>query len=305
MKELHTSLLREKFVIHTPEPVKLPDGTEGKSAVIALSNRIEIPLVNAKGIQEECITVRAHTMAMCVRMAARILQSYVSGGPLLSRSKPYDWDYAWETALDDYEKNFNPIRWVAIYSEGKSLFAKGEHHALLDVIEKCQATNNKDYDHSIPMAEKAINGTGQDIRIEYDGNVALAVHLENPQTRFGVIVRGPSKTMTFNFAVTARNGRSINYPQCLGSAAAFLEGIQLCYMVGMNEEKIRLGLIERHSREEKQTREARTRLGRLNAEISTLEGGFEVRYRPERPEFQWLLMDAEKLAKAIFAPKNK
>ena len=287
-----------------PEPVKLEDGTE-TSSIVALSNRLEIPLVNDKGVQEECIIIRAHTMAMCARMAAKILQSYISGGPLLSRSRPYNWEDAWEITLDDYERSFNPLRWVAIYSDGKSLFAKGEHHVLLDAIEKCHAGNKKDYDSAITIAEKAMKEAGQDIRIDYDGNVALAIHLEQPQTRFGVIVRGPSKTMTFNFAVTARDGRSINYPQCLGTAAAFLEGIQLCYLIGMNEEKVRLGKIERHSREEKQTREARIRLSRLGGEITNLEAAFEVRYRPERPEFQWLLMDAEKLAKVIFAPKKK
>ncbi len=87
----------------------------------------------------------------------------------------------------------------------------------------------------------------------------------------------------------------------IGRVAAFLEGIQMAFMVGMNEEKIRLGKIERHSKEDKQTREGRLRLGRLDAEISTLEGTFDVRYRPERPDFQDILADAEKLAKTTMA----
>ena len=99
----------------------------------------------------------------------------------------------------------------------------------------------------------------------------------------------------------SKGDKQLNHPQCIGAAAAFLEGIQMAFLVGMNEEKIRVGKIERHSKEEQQTREARTRLGRLDAEISTLEGTFDVRYRPERPDFQDILQDAEKLAKSMFA----
>ena len=57
---------------------------------------------------------------------------------------------------------------------------------------------------------------------------------------------------------------------------------------------------ERHSKEEKQTREGGKRLGQLTAEISNLEHAFEVRYRPERPEFSKILFEAEQLAQKMF-----
>ena len=73
---------------------------------------------------------------------------------------------------------------------------------------------------------------------------------------------------------------------------------------GTNNEKIRLGIIERHSKEEKQTLEGRRRLSRLSAEIANLEQAFEVRYRPEKPELPHIVMDAEHQARGKFEPPD-
>jgi hypothetical protein len=298
MKEFNTSLLREKFVIHDPNA---PD-PEGKP-VVALSNRIVLELRNKQDEIQEIFTVRAQNMHCCVRMSARILQSFLQGGPLLTRATPYDWANAWDTAINDYERAYNPQRWIAVYHKGKLLFGDGERHPLLDVIEKCNARNKGAYEDSIPMAEDAFKQTGKVVKIEYDGNVALVINLERSQGRCGIILRGANRTTTFNFSVASTDKeKPLSFPQILSTACAFLEGIQLAFMVGMNTEKIRIGLITRHSKEEKQTREARQRLGRLSAEISNLESSFEVRYRPERPEFQEVIMDAEKLAKKVLQP---
>jgi hypothetical protein len=298
MKEFNTSLLREKFVIHDPNAEA---ALEGKP-VVALSNRIVLELRSKQDVLEETFIVRAQNMHGCVRMCMRILQSYQQGGPLLSRAAPFDWATAWDVTVNDYERVYNPQRWVAVYAKGRLLYESGNRHPLLDVIEKCHARNKGPYDDAILMAEDAFKQTGKVVKIEYDGNVALVVSLEKTQGRCGIILRGANRTTTFNFSAAAKKEAVLNFPQILGTASAFLEGIQLAFLVGMNNEKIRLGIIERHSKEETQTREARRRLARLGAEIANLEGAFEVRYRPERPEFQEIISDAEKLAQKILQP---
>ncbi len=300
MKDLTTELLREKFVLHDPGAV-----AAGKGPTIALSNRVVVPLKNEKGAVQETMIVRAHNMHSAIRMAARLIQSFNSGGPILDRPNPYDWEAAWDVVSGDYEQNFNPQRWIAIYNNGKVIFEKGERHALLDIIEKCCGSLKTRYEECIPLAENIIRQSGKAVRIEYDGNVALNVNLEKQQGRIGVILRSADKTTTFNFSISTKKDTGLNYPQCLGAGAAFLEGIQLAFMVGMNGEKIKRGIIARHSPEEKQTREAAVRLSRLNAEIANLEGSFEVRYRPEKPEFGLIVGDAEKLAQKILAPPGK
>lgn len=94
----------------------------------------------------------------------------------------------------------------------------------------------------------------------------------------------------------------MNIPQALGACAGFLEGVQLAFLVGMNTHKICVGWIERFSKEEKQTREGKHRLSRLRAEISNLESQFNVRYRPEKPEFHHIMADAESFAQKTIEP---
>ncbi len=300
VKELQTALLREKFVIHDPA-----SDAAGKP-VVALSNRIEATLADDRGQFVETLVVRAQNMHSCVRMTARIVQTYMTDGRILTRKNhPFDWAAACDDMQSDYEQAYNPQRWVAIYNRGSIVFSQGVHHPFLDIIEKCQAENRGDYDRAIPMAEATFKKAGTTARIDYDGNVALNINLDDKITRFGVIVRAPDKTRTFSYSIAPKAGKALNFPQCMGSAAAFLEGIQLAFMVGINEEKIRIGLIDRHSKEERMTQEARQRLNRLDAEISTLERDCEVRYRPEKPEFPHILADADKLARATLAPRKR
>ena len=298
MHELHISLLREKFVIHDPKA----DPDSKKKPVIALSNRIVLELENAMGELDETFIIRAQNMHSCIRLCARLVQSYDQGGSILRRQNTFDWEAAWDAIVNDYEYAFNDARWAAVYNKGKVLFESGGRHPLLDLIEKCDAGSEADYDNSIVLAEEAFKQTGKVVKIEYDGNVALVVNLEQKHGRCAIILRNADRTTTFNFSATAEEKKSLNFPQCLGAAAAFLEGIQLAFLVGMGNEKIRLGLIERHSREEKQHREGKKRLSRLSAEIASLEAACEVRYRPERPEFQHTVMEAEKFAQKVLEP---
>lgn len=302
MKELNTSLLREKFVIHDPQST----GSADKAPITALSNRIVLDLVNDRGENPETFVIRAQNMHSCLRMAARLIHAYNQTGKLLSRHTAFDWDECWEGVVNDYERVFNEQRWVAVYNGGRIVYDKGARHPFVDVIEKCDASNPKgDYDSSVPLAENAFRQTGKNVKIDYDGNVALAVHLERTQGRCGIILRGPNKTTTFNFSASAKKDGVLNYTQCLMAAAAFLEGIQMAFMIGMNEAKIQLGHIPRMSKQEKQTIEAKHRLTRLNTEISNLESAFDVNYRPERPLFDHIVVDAEKMAFKTLEPKKK
>ncbi len=296
MKEFKTSLLREKFTI-----VDL--GAKGKSAkpIVALSNRIEIMLKADKKKIQENFVVRAHNMHSCVRMCAKILQSFARSGPFTDREHPYEWDKAWGSILNDYELAYNPGSWIAVYNKGRVVYECGERHPLLDVIEKFDANNPAEYEMAIPMAESAFKKTGKNVHIDYDGNVALAVHLEENNGRCGIILRGADRTTTFSFTAAAKEGKEFQHGQCLAAAAAFLEGIQMAFMVGMNEEKMKLGVLTRKSAEAKQTEMAKVRLNRLSGEIANLEMACNVRYRPERPEFFRIIAEAEKVANELFS----
>ncbi len=295
--EFNSSLLREKFSLHDPAA----ELHESGGSVIALSNRLVVDLQSESRKYKERFVVRAQNMHACVRMSARIIQSFEQGGPIMNRGTAFDWEAAWDSLVNDYEHAFNKQRWVAVYHKGRVVFESGEHHTLLDVIEQCDTRNEDSYDDSVALAEEAFKTAGKVVTINHDSNVALVVDFEGGQGRCGIILRGPDRTTTFNFSAESKNN-PLSIPQCLGAAAAFLEGVQLAFMVGMNNERASLGIIEQFSQEEKQTREAKKRLTRLSAEIANLESAYEIHYRPERPEFPHLVLDAERLAKKILKP---
>jgi len=305
--DFQSSLLREKFIIHDPDMNR-----SDKEPITALSNRMVVSLRKDGEDKSEDYVIRAQNMHLCVRFAGRILQSYNTGGSLLNRANTFDWESAWEPMVNDYERMYNEDRWVAVYHRGKTIFKDGEHHSLLDLIEKCDFENDKDYEYAIPMAENAFKQSGKVVKINYDANVALVTTFEKSEGRCGVILRGADGTTTFNYKAVPRintrgePAQALNIPQCLSVSAAFLEGVQLAFMVGMNMFKIRIGIIEGSSKDEQQTREAQRRLGRLNAEIANLDSNYDVRYRPEKPEFHKIMSEAEELAaRVVKAPAKK
>lgn len=293
VKAFKTSLLREKFVIENPD--------QGAS-VVALSNRMSVTLRNAEGDIQDSFVVRTQNMHSCARMANKIIASFINGGLTAS----YDWDKFWDLTENNYELNFNPQRWVAIYHKGKSVFKAGENiHPFLDLIERCDYENQDTYETSISLAEAAFKKTGKEFKIDYDGNVALVTELSEKEVKCSFVLRGPDKTTTFNFTAAHKTRETPDYLHCLEIAASFLEGMQLAFMAGMNQTKIRFFLIERHSDEEKKTKAAKKRLGKISTDITNLHNTHDVHYRPDRPELMKVINEAEKWAAKTFKPDPK
>ena len=240
-------------------------------------------------------------MHMCIRFAAKLYSSFRSGGPLLNRPEPYDWAFALENVTSEYERRFNSGFWICVYNaQGRLVFAQGEHHPFLDVIEKCDAHSQGGYEDSVAFAETAFQQAGKKVTIHHDSNVALNLYFEVSMARVGVILRSADKTTTFNFSVSgADQDKEVNIQQVMNGAAAYLEGVQLAFVVGMGEQKKMMRLVDRFSEEEKKIDEGKRRLRRLTAEIKTIEESFTVNYRPERPSFRAMMDEAQELAKDI------
>jgi len=297
----NSSLLREKFIIEEHGPEDEKSGLD----MSVCSNRMAIDLQSGEMIPESYV-IRAHNMHSCARMAATIVNSYNQTGPILNRNPPYNWEDAWNIVIDEYERAHNPHRWVAVYNKGRIIFEAEGHHSFLDVIEQCDAINKGSYETSFEMAQAAFKKAGKNVKIQYNSNIALVVDIERMKGRCGMILRGPERTTTFNMIMESnKKGSALNTAQCITGAAAFLEGIQLAYMVGINLEKISRGEIESHTPEDLKTREARKRLGRLNADVITLENKAKVRYRPERPNFFEIVTISERLAQKKLEESEK
>lgn len=302
MSEFNATLLREKFVISDAMP-----SSKEEKPVVALSNRMMIPLHADDGDAVETFVVRAQNMHTCVRYCAQIARDFQENGPLTDRAKPFDWEDAYKSIVKGFEEKYNANRWVAVYHKGRIVFqgGPGERHAFLDIIEQCDARNKGDYDKSLDIAKDAFRQAGRLVNIEHDANIALIMNISKDEGRCGVIVRGPNRTTTFNFIARKKRGNVVRPSQCLGAAAAFLEGIQLSFMAGMTREKLRYELISSISEEAHKGNDAGQKLGRLNAAVSQFETILDVVYRPDRPDFGKMVEEAEEFARKALAKQIK
>ncbi len=302
MLDFTTTLLREKFIIRDAfSETKSERQRMDNPPVIAMSNRMVLPLTYQGG--SEVLVVRAQNMHICARMAARIIQEFQDSGPLLDRTKPFDWQFAWLSITKGYENKFNPGRWVAVYHKGRLVYEDGEtqRHPFLDIIEQCEARNKESYEKAVTVAEDAFRQAGKIVNIEHDSNIALVVNAEASEVKCGVIVRGPTKTMTFNFTAKPKGGRPVKISQCLSVSAAFLEGIQLAFQIGMIKQKQLYELVDNNSLDSEKARESSQKLGRLNGAVQQFEQLAEVNYRPERPDFSAMIDEAQAFAKQSLA----
>ncbi len=299
MSEFNASLLREKFVIHDAAPVDMIDN----EPIVALSNRIKFTLTSKDSDKTETYVVRAQNMHTTARLSAQMAKDFYDHGSLIDRPKPFNWERAYLAITKGYEADWNPNRWVAVYHNGRVIFKGGSSypHPFLDVIEQCDARNKEDYEKSIEIAKDAFKQAGKLVNINHDANVALIMKVSDDEGKCGVILRGPIKTTTFNLTAYPKGGRDVKPSQCLTVAAAFLEGIQLAFLVGMTSQKIRYDLVESSSDEGRKADAASRKLGRLNAAISQFDNLLDVNYRPDRPNFADMIDEAEDFARKILA----
>lgn len=293
--EINTTLLREKFVIRDLD-------RPGDAPIVAVSNRFVLPLMTAQGKVAETFVIRAQNMHICIRMAALILNSFQRVGPLMARAEAFDFEAAWGRCCSDFEVACNLSRWICIYHKGKEVFAGGSHHLFLDVIEKCDAKNPGNYDRAVGIAEETFLGMGRKVSISYEANIGMVMHVKPDIGRCGLIHRGAEKSSTFNFVVEPKGDKGdmdVSPVMCLNVCAAFLEGIQLAFKVGMAKDKLSLDLIDGASSEAKQMRMAKLRLEEVNAEIGVFIEKMHVRFRPEKPEFFTMISDAERYHRKI------
>lgn len=293
--EFQTTLLREKFTIR--------DAREGtrEAPVIALSNRMVLDLPPRAGDPPETLIVRTQNMHSCARLGARLVQA-AEDGPLTTRLPPFGWAQAWDSVVEGYERKYNPKLWGAVYHGGAPVFVHGERHPFLDIIETCDAKINGAYADSVALAETAFRKAGREVQIEHDSNIALVLHVTPEHGRVGVILRGATKTATFNFTARRKRDAPVRVSSCLTVAAAFLEGIQLAFQVGMGRVKRKYGLIEDGSDEGRKLNDSEKRMARLKIAVSQFEQMADLSYRPERPDFFVMMDEAQEEAKKILKP---
>ena len=298
--EFKTTLLREKFTLRDP----LGDMSD-TPPVVALSNRMVLALTSELGETPETYIVRTQNMHSCTRLAAAIAKEYFDRGAIMNRVMPFRWENIWRDVIKGYEKDWNPDIWAAIYHKGRVIYEDGTRHPFLDIIEKCDSVSRVSYAESVQFAEKAFQQAGKEMKIEHDSNIALIISIKDGEAKCGVILRGANRKTTFNYNVKQRkiSGEEVRIPTILSVSAAFLEGVQLAFGVGMANRKRALGLLEKYSDEDRKGKRGGERLINLTAAVEGIERKYIVQYRPDRPDFQQMVHESEEFAMKILKPQ--
>ncbi len=281
MEDFSASLVREKITFVDDDQAQKPDSGAGPTVV--RSNRIFLKL--GEGAATEKVVVRAQNMHTTLRLASKIMYSYYKNGLFLSRSQPPQWDTMWEMALSLYEKEYNADGWGSVYVNGKSVF-KTNTSPFVDVVEKCALLTLDNYDATMEVTESALKQIGRAMRINHSSNIATVFtdHAGTGTIRCGIIHRAGGKDTTFNFTATGSETHN-RVTQSMNIAAAFLEAINLRFVTKTLQEKTRKGEIPKVSPEANQLRVGTTRLLALHKGITSFEQTYEVKYRPEKPDF--------------------
>lgn len=297
--EFKSTLLREKFTIRD-----IGNDLSDTPPVIAMSNRMVLPLVSDTGEPSETFIVRAQNMHSCVRLCAAIAKEYYDRGSLMGRVTPFRWENLWSDVIKGYEKDWNPDIWTAIYYKGRVIYEDGSRHPFLDIIEQCDAASGQSYAESVKFAEKAFQQAGKPVKIQHDSNVALIVSIKPEEAKCGVILRGANKKTTFNFTAKKKpSGDSVRVATILTLCSTYLEGVQLAFNVGMTNKKRSAELMEKFSDEDRKGRRGAERLINLTTAVETVERKYFFHYRPDQPNFQTMVREAEDFALHLLKPE--
>lgn len=298
---IDTSLLREKFAIKSKVN---EDGSRTSLDIRVRSNRMAIDL-QREGLSIDSFVVRAESMHFCLRVSSQIIADYERKGPFAPRMDQIVWPEFWDNAHSDYDRRFNKNSWLAVYYKGALVYSKGKHHSFLDIVEQFDAMSDT-YEGSLEMAEGAFRKAGKDVTIDYNSNIAVVTVVDAKGGRCSMILRTPHKTTTFNYSITPKSETGkVVVSQSLASAGDFLEGVNLSYLVGITGVGVDRGTIEKYSDQYYKAQYARERLGTLNARINSLENRYRIRYRPERPMFDFIISQAERYAESLPMPEEE
>lgn len=273
---MNVSMIRERCTIK--------DETLGNVGSHILSNRLSIPF------GEHHVTVRGQNMHSVVRLAARIYEMLEpqKDEKELKHPEKQEIEEIWRSVA---EAVFNPteINWAAAYINSELIFASAKHHPFLDLIEKQAGSSEASYDMNVMITSENFNAAGfPGMSVEHDTNVALVLTLDDEKGRCGLIYRHPQRTTTFSFSITKHAELEIHFPKILELAADFLESIQLCYATAAESSK---GLAQNREKVEA----LKNRLIHLSKNIDLFDDSINVAYRPEKPNFDKFLQEAQML----------
>lgn len=273
------SLLREKFIIR--------ETTDRSSLFVANGNRMKIDI---PGIPHP-IVIRAHSMHMTLRFVAKIVEIFEWTKSVVEITDTFDWEKIWLDLISKFEEKHTPKTWIAVYHKGHPIYTYNEYHVFFDVLENCEHKNSQrseKYDQSISMTQKAFEQMGRTVMIEQESHMGFVLDTTNTENRFAITLRLPDHKSTFSTRAQASKEQKVEptASESITMASYFIEAVNLSVQCGFMRKRIEKGKIEQGSDEMKRFRAFQAQCGYLQFAINQMESKYNIKYRPEKPDFQ-------------------
>ncbi len=276
MQDFNATLVREKLTITD----KVATADDPLAPVDVRSNRLLLPLSDR--MNGETLVIRAQSMHMTLRIAAKVFYSYHKNGLFSRRAETYDWQNMWDMVLTMHDRKYTPDTWAALYLNGKPVFRTADM-PFMDVVEAAAVKDPDDYDKTISAAEALLAGSGHALRLDQLTKVGAIFHDDGKHLRCGIIHRADGRDTTFNFS--AANGELFSrVPQGFNIAAAYLEAIDIRHYMRATFKQLQKGTISKNAPEMARFYASPQRLRDLRKSLQSFEEHFDVKYRPEKPE---------------------
>lgn len=272
------SLLREKFCIR--------DIASDKDPLIVLGNRLQIPM--GPNNDEPPLVIRCHSLYMALRLVAAFIKDSSYTGLNEDVAATYQWTDKWEDLIQPFEKIYAPDTWVAVYNKGRCLFESGTPHHFFDLIEHCQFSNRDKYDYAVEMAQAVFKKAGKPLLIEHESHVGYVQEEVGDAVRMALVLRMPGQKATFTIHMQSTGDDNIPPPdyQAMQTGANFIEAISRAIQAGFTQKTILSKKLSPTSKEGKEHKETLKRLAVLESDIKRAESRYDIRYRPEKPDFK-------------------
>lgn len=284
----HTIELRRERLSFTPSIEESSDAKE----TFFLSNRIVLPLKT--GDHTEQFVIRAQSVHLCLKTAALIAQEFRKRGPIQNRSPKFNWDELWGKVISGYEYKWNFNRWVRIYCEGQPVFEKGPGKIpqQLDLLEEIIFNVRENYKMALSTFHAKVSKDRDDVVVNHKSSLALKAEIKNNTLRCSMQCRSANNSSIITMIATEpKTGTTFDQFTCLSLFSDFKQGFQYSHLLGLLKKQIKS---ENDKDTENQIRELEEEIRNIERRIHTLEGKCKVHYRPEKPDFSHLALQAER-----------
>lgn len=249
-----------------------------------LSNRVIISTKNSQNSNwEPKFILRVKRMSEAVRLITHMAH-HIKTKSIVAPFENFTWEEFWEESMSPLPPHQADERWLSVYYKGEIIWQTGPVNPAINLLEALAAKSDTSYEEAVGQLSNLLAVSHQ-AQIEQQIQPALYAFRDKKNIFKGsIIMRKEGHASIFSVRIKpqsgGRLGKAPDIRSCLNILAAVLEGREAIVEA------------ERYSATTKARSKAKEKLlqvskivDEVQREINQYSRIFEVRFRPEMPQF--------------------